>query len=51
MRALLADPAQGPALRADLASSFTALPAWMQDLLRPYLAQNLAAQPAGQASA
>jgi hypothetical protein len=51
VRALLADPAQGPALRADLASGFTALPAWMQDLLRPYLAQDLSAQPTGPASA
>lgn len=51
LRALLADPAQGPALRADLASGFNALPAWMQDLLRPSLAQDLAPQPAGPASA
>jgi hypothetical protein len=51
VRALLADPAQGPALRADLASGFTALPAWMQDLLRPHLAQDLSAQPTGPASA
>ena len=51
LRALLADPAQGPALRADLASGFNALPAWMQDLLRHSLAQDLAPQPAGAASA
>jgi hypothetical protein len=51
LRALLADPAQGPALRADLASGFNALPAWMQDLLRPSLAQDLAPQPAGPTSA
>lgn len=51
LRALLADPAQGPALRADLASGFNALPAWMQDLLRPSLAQDLAPQPAGPVSA
>lgn len=51
LRALLADPAQGPALRADLASGFNALPAWMQDLLRPSLAQDLAPQRAGPASA
>lgn len=32
---LLADPVQGPPLRDDLADGMTALPSWMQDLLRP----------------
>ena len=35
--ALLADPAQDPRLRDDLADGMSALPAWMQALLRPML--------------
>lgn len=31
----------GPAVRADLVAGFTALPAWMQDYLRPLLAEDL----------
>ncbi|MCA1660935.1 MAG: TIGR02301 family protein, partial [Novosphingobium sp.] len=38
LETLLADPAHGPALRADLADGMPALPAWMQDLLRPLIA-------------
>ena len=38
---ILADPHSGPTIRQDLAKSFTALPAWMQDLLRPHLADDL----------
>jgi hypothetical protein len=38
---ILADPHGGPTIRQDLAKSFTALPAWMQDLLRPHLADEL----------
>lgn len=34
---LLADPAQGAALRADLADGLYTLPAWMQALLKPIL--------------
>jgi hypothetical protein len=34
---ILGDPRHGAAIRADLAKSFAALPAWMQDLLRPHL--------------
>jgi hypothetical protein len=40
--AILADPSHGPALRSDLAKSFSALPAWMQDMLRPHVAGELA---------
>lgn len=32
---LLADPDDGSALRADIASGMTTLPIWMQDVLRP----------------
>lgn len=39
--AILADPRHGSAIRADLAKSFAALPAWMQDLLRPHLTDHL----------
>jgi Family of unknown function (DUF6088) len=35
LAALLADPAQGQRLRDDLADGMSALPAWMQTLLRP----------------
>lgn len=38
---ILDDPRHGTAIRADLAKSFSALPAWMQDLLRPYLIDQL----------
>lgn len=38
---ILAHPSHGPILRADLAKSFSALPAWMQDMLRPHLADRL----------
>ena len=41
--AVLADPDRGPAIRQDLVKGFTALPAWMQDLLRPHLAMDLLA--------
>ncbi len=37
LAALLADPAQGQWLRDDLANGVSALPAWMQALLRPKL--------------
>ena len=37
LAALLADPAQGQRLRDDLADGMSALPAWMQALLRPML--------------
>jgi hypothetical protein len=40
---ILADPSHGPALRSDLAKSFSALPAWMQDMLRAHIAVELAA--------
>lgn len=35
------DGSTGPAVRADLVAGFTALPAWMQDYLRPLLAEDL----------
>lgn len=38
---ILADPRNGPTIRRDLVKGFTALPAWMQDLLRPHLASDL----------
>lgn len=47
---LLADLQRGPALRQDLARGFTTLPAWMQDLLRPHLADNLRAVSAQEAA-
>ena len=34
---LIADPAHGAELRADLADGLSTLPAWMQDLLRPLI--------------
>ncbi len=40
IRRILDGPA-GPAVRADLVAGFTALPAWMQDYLRPMLAGDL----------
>ncbi|MCA0359009.1 MAG: DUF6088 family protein [Proteobacteria bacterium] len=43
---LLADPKTGPALRRDLADGFAALPSWMQDLIRPHIADELAQAPA-----
>lgn len=36
---LLSDPTHGEVLRADLASGLPALPAWMQDLLRPLVSR------------
>jgi hypothetical protein len=47
---LMDDPQRGPALRQDLALGFTALPAWMQDLLRPHLAEDLRAAAAQEAA-
>lgn len=41
--AILADPKHGAAIRADLARGFAALPAWMQDMLRPHLADQVLA--------
>ena len=38
LRRLMNDPEQGPSLRADLADGMTTLPAWMQALLKPMLA-------------
>lgn len=38
LASLLADPVHGADLRADLADGMTTLPAWMQDLLRPLVA-------------
>jgi hypothetical protein len=37
LRAIFADPDQGRAIVADLIAGLPALPAWMQDLLRPLL--------------
>ena len=54
--AILDDPNHGPALRVDLAKGFSALPARMQDLLRPHRSERLArasafsAEPAKRAS-
>ena len=41
LRALLADPDHGPVLRDDLAHGMTALPAWMQELLRPLVSDEV----------
>ncbi|WP_343699650.1 DUF6088 family protein [Caulobacter sp.] len=41
---LLQDPKAGPAMRKDLAEGFSALPSWMQDLIRPHLADALTEQ-------
>jgi hypothetical protein len=41
---LLSDPTMGAQLKTDLASGFTALPAWMQDTFRPFIADQLAAE-------
>ena len=38
LAALLADPVHGASLRADLADGLMTLPAWMQDMLRPLVA-------------
>ena len=38
LAALLTDPVHGAGLRADLADGMTTLPAWMQDMLRPMVA-------------
>lgn len=35
LRRLLADPAHGPAIRADLRDGLSALPIWMQKFIRP----------------
>lgn len=40
LRAIFADPDQGRAIVADLTGGLPALPAWMQDLLRPLLADD-----------
>jgi hypothetical protein len=37
IRTILADPVHGPAIRSDLKEGWSALPAWLQDLLRPIL--------------
>jgi hypothetical protein len=39
---ILSDPRHGPAVKTDLTKGFPTLPAWMQDLLRPHLADHLA---------
>lgn len=39
LTSLLGDPANGAALRADLAEGMPALPAWMQELLRPLVSE------------
>jgi Family of unknown function (DUF6088) len=36
---VLADPKRGPVIKADLVRGFSALPAWMQDFLRPLISQ------------
>jgi hypothetical protein len=43
LQRILADPAHGRAMREDLAAGFSALPIWMQEFVRPLLAE--AAQP------
>jgi hypothetical protein len=43
LQRLLADPAQGRAMREDLVAGFSALPIWMQEFVRPMLADG--AQP------
>jgi hypothetical protein len=43
LRAIFADPDQGRAIVADLTDGLPALPAWMQDLLRPLLVARWAA--------
>jgi len=40
LRAIFADPDQGRAIVTDLTDGLPALPAWMQDLLRPLLADD-----------
>ena len=40
LRAIFADPDQGHAIAADLTGGLPTLPAWMQDLLRPLLADD-----------
>jgi hypothetical protein len=40
LRAIFADPDQGRAIVADLTDGLPTLPAWMQDLLRPLLADD-----------
>ncbi|EQD58138.1 hypothetical protein B2A_04499, partial [mine drainage metagenome] len=37
LAAILADPAHGAAIKADLRDGFTTLPEWMQTFLRPLL--------------
>jgi hypothetical protein len=45
---ILADPAHGPAITRDLQAGLSALPAWMQDFLRPLLQdQDVLADPHG----
>ncbi|GGL35510.1 hypothetical protein GCM10010983_35600 [Caulobacter rhizosphaerae] len=39
---LLEDPERGGDLRADLAAGFSSLPTWMQDRVRPFIADELA---------
>ena len=36
---ILADPQNGPAIKADLVRGFGTLPTWMQDFLRPLISQ------------
>ncbi|WP_353267991.1 DUF6088 family protein [Gemmatimonas sp.] len=43
LQRILADPEHGRAMREDLVAGFSALPIWMQEFLRPMLAE--AAQP------
>ena len=49
IKRLLNDATTGAMLRADIASGFTALPAWMQAVLRPFLIEELAVTKIGQA--
>lgn len=43
LASLLADPVHGADLRDDLADGMTTLPAWMQDMLRPLIADEASA--------
>jgi len=38
LRKILADPTHGPAIRNDLRTGLSALPIWMQDLVREVIA-------------
>lgn len=47
LRAILADPRHGPAIRSDLHEGLSALPIWMQGIVRELLDITPAAAPAG----